>query len=351
VGHSQVGPDVEFLDNNGNPIRAPLDLDQAFFDPRIIEQYGIDPVLKYLSSDVAQAVDPKAVDELRNLLFGPPGSPAGGQDLISLDIQRGRDHGLADYNTTRIAYGLPAATSFAQISSDPQAQAGLRRLYGQTNGVDNVNNIDLFVGLVAEDHLPGSSVGPLTQKIIVDQFTRLRDGDRFFYKNVFSGSQLWQIEHTTLADVIRRNTTDTNLQDYVFYFAASISGQVWLTQGMLSGKPCGGPGGSVAPAANVTVTLYDSDGNVVATTTTDNHGSYKFSSLNLGTYTVKATVTSGNGTNYSRTIALTRGIAMTGIDLGLKRDLDSRYQALGGVIGPGRGGLMGHGWDNGWFPW
>ncbi|HKD35986.1 MAG TPA: peroxidase family protein, partial [Pirellulales bacterium] len=49
VGHSQVGPDIEFFDNNGNPIRAPLDLDQAFFDPRIIEQYGIDGVLKYLA--------------------------------------------------------------------------------------------------------------------------------------------------------------------------------------------------------------------------------------------------------------------------------------------------------------
>ncbi len=351
IGHSQVGPDVEFLDTNGNRIRAPLNLDQAFFDPRIIEQYGIDPVLKYLTSDVAQAVDPQAVDELRNFLFGPPGSPAGGQDLISLDIQRGRDHGLADYNTTRVAFGLPAVTSFAQITSDPQVVAGLRQLYGQTNGVDNVNNIDLFVGLVAEDHLPGSSVGPLTQKIMVDQFIRLRDGDRFFYKNVFSGSQLRQIDNTTLADVIRRNTTDTNLQDNVFYFATSISGQVWLTQGILSGKPCGGPGGRVAPAAGVTVSLYDSTGTLVATTTTDNRGSYKFSALDLGTYTVKATIVGGNGTNYSRAVDLTRGIAMTGIDLGFKIDLGGRYQGLGGLGGQGPGGLLAHGWDSGWFPW
>jgi hypothetical protein len=37
------------------------------------------------------------------------------------------------------------------------------------------------VGALAEDHAPGADVGPLTRAVLVDQFTRLRDGDRFFY--------------------------------------------------------------------------------------------------------------------------------------------------------------------------
>src|SRR5262249_53886319 len=143
-------------------------------------------------------VDTKIVGDLRNFLFGPPGS--GGLDLASLNIQRGRDHGLADYNSTRAAYGLRRVTSFAQITSDPTLQQQLQTLYG------NVNNIDLWVGGLAEDHLPGASVGQTFARIIADQFARLRAGDRFWYQRDFSGAELYALDHTTLADIIRRNT-------------------------------------------------------------------------------------------------------------------------------------------------
>ena len=79
-------------------------------------QNGIDPLMKYLASSNAEEIDNKIVDSLRNMLFGPPG--AGGLDLASLNIQRGRDHGLADYNATRAALGMPKVTSFSQITSD-----------------------------------------------------------------------------------------------------------------------------------------------------------------------------------------------------------------------------------------
>ena len=140
---------------------------------------GIEPILKYLVSDPSREIDNVIVNSVRNFLFGPPG--AGGFDLASLNIQRGRDHGLADYNDVRAAYGLPRVTSFGQITSDAELQDRLRQLYG------NVNNIDLWVGALAEDHVPGSSVGPLIRRIIADQFERVRDGDRFWYQRQFSG--------------------------------------------------------------------------------------------------------------------------------------------------------------------
>ena len=58
------------------------------------------------------------------MLFGAPGGPV--RDLTSLNIQRTRDHGLADYNTTRMAYGLPPVQDFADVSSDADAVEAMR---------------------------------------------------------------------------------------------------------------------------------------------------------------------------------------------------------------------------------
>jgi hypothetical protein len=59
-------------------------------------------------------------------------------------------------------------------------------------------------------------VGPTFQRIMVDQFARLRDGDSRWYQSILSGRQLGEIDGTRLSDVIRRNTALTNLQSNVF---------------------------------------------------------------------------------------------------------------------------------------
>jgi len=211
VGHTLINDDVEFLDNDGNPVREEIELRDAFFNPATILEVGADPILKYLATDNAQEVDLKLVDGLRNFLFGPPG--AGGFDLAARNIQRGRDHGLADYNTVRRAYGLAPVGSFSQISTNPDLQQKLQSLYG------SVNDIDLWVGGLAEDHVAGASVGGTFRRIIADQFERLRDGDRYWYERVFAGQALADLNATRLSDVIRRNTTISNLQDNVFFFS------------------------------------------------------------------------------------------------------------------------------------
>src|SRR5205085_12377004 len=149
--HSQLDNSIDRLNNDGTDSAAGgVDLAQAFFNPTLINPAGVrDPLTGLLSTDIdailkgaasgdAQEVDLLAVRDVRNFLFGPPG--AGGTDLIARDIQRGRDHGLTDYNSMRAAYGLPRVTSFAQITSDVQVQQKLQQLYG------TVDNIDVFVG-------------------------------------------------------------------------------------------------------------------------------------------------------------------------------------------------------------
>jgi peroxidase len=309
VGHTMLGDDIRFLDNAGLPVRDDIALSQGFFNPTFVSENGISPILKYLASDPASEVDNMIVGSVRNFLFGPPG--AGGFDLASLNIQRGRDHGLPDYNTLRAAYGLPKVTSFAQITSNTDLQAKLQDLYG------NVDNIDAWVGALAEDHVPGTSTGRLIRVALVDQFRRLRDGDSFWYQKVFSGTTLQQIQNTSLADIIRRDTATDNLQANAFFFRASISGTVFNDLNK-NGKRNSGEGG----LGGRTIQLYTEDGELVADTTTRSNGSYSFAvfdGLETGRFLVREVLPSGwtQTTSDPGVIAITRGQTfVTGVDFG-----------------------------------
>jgi peroxidase len=281
LGHSLINDDVEFFDNNGRPTRDEVALKDAFNNPDLVRQEGIDGILKYGASTQSEELDNQIVDSLRNFLFGQPGQ--GGFDLASLNIQRGRDHGLADYNSTRAAYGLPRVTSFGQITSDPVVQQKLQDLYG------SVDNIDLWVGALAENHVAGGSVGPLIRRIVVDQFTRVRDGDRFWYQRQFSGATLNALENTTLADIIRRNTTVTNVQNNVFFMRAEVRGQAFFDRNGDGRRQFGEPS-----LAHVSVELLDGDGVVIATAVTDSSGRYRFTQFReTGDYQVRVVVPAG----------------------------------------------------------
>lgn len=305
-GHSMLGSDIEFLDNNGNEVREAIELREAFFNPNLLKETGIDPILKYLASDRAEELDTKVVDDVRNFLFGAPGQ--GGLDLASLNIQRGRDHGLADYNTMRVAYGLKAVKSFADITPDKAVQAQLQQMYG------SVDKIDAWVGGLAEKHVNGGSVGELFSRIIIDQFTRLRDGDRFWYQNTFSKAEVRELENLSLADVIRNNTTVSNLQADVFFLRTSISGTVFNDANQNGVENRGEQG-----LAGINVRLLDSDGNVVQETKTDRMGNYRFTGLDLGSYRVEEQTPAGSKLTSAASVEarITRGMDIQDVDFGL----------------------------------
>ena len=100
-----------------------------------------------------------------------------GQDLLAINIQRGREHGLPPYNEFRTACGLRSLTSWSnrpkELEDDYWQQ--LRAVY------ESVYDIDLYVGAIAETGVRGGSVGPTFACLIGDQFSRLKRGDRFFY--------------------------------------------------------------------------------------------------------------------------------------------------------------------------
>lgn len=262
IGHSLVNGNIDFFANDGSESHDPIDFNASADQPVDLqggpgfEGTGVDNIMKYLAADNSQEGDSQIEDALRNQLFAPSDPSVGGLDLYAIDIQRGRDMGLPDYNSERAAFGLPKVTSFDQISSDPAVQSELRQLYGTTvdakgHTVDNVNDVDVFAGGLAEDHAAGSSAGPLFTRIIADQFERTRAGDRLWYQKTFSGKDLKSIQNTTLAEIIERNTSITNLQNDVFFFqTGTISGSVSKTTRL----------GQVTPAGSTQVSLLDASG-------------------------------------------------------------------------------------------
>ncbi|MEZ6317600.1 MAG: peroxidase family protein [Phycisphaerales bacterium] len=216
MGHSMINPQLPRYTPKGGVFGSgPLDLLGSFFMTEALkEPGGVDALVRGMVRQASQEVDMQVVDDLRNFLFG---AGSGGLDLAAVNIQRGRDHGLASYNAYRVAYGLPSISNFAEAVSEPQAVADLQSLYGVPD------NADLWVAGLAETHVPGSSFGPTFQAIIADQFTRLRDGDRFWYENVYDAGTIAQLNATRLSDVIERNTTVGNLPPSVFHVSVDFN--------------------------------------------------------------------------------------------------------------------------------
>ncbi|QDV69917.1 peroxidase [Rosistilla carotiformis] len=208
-GHTTLSPQLLRLDAAGKEIAAGhVSLRDAFFATDTLIESGIDPILQGAAANVSQTIDPYIIDDIRNFLFGAPGE--GGMDLASLNIQRGRDHGLSSYNDTRESLGLDRFECFEQVSSDPEIVARLKSAY------ESIDDIDLWVGGLSEDHAGDGNLGETFRTIIVDQFERLRDGDRYWYETALSASDLAMVKETQLSDIIRQNTTADTVQDNVF---------------------------------------------------------------------------------------------------------------------------------------
>jgi hypothetical protein len=199
LGHSLVSPSLLRLDATGAEIEAGnLSLAASFFQPQQITDEGIDVVLRGLVFGRAQELDEWIIDDMRNFLFGAPG--AGGLDLASLNIQRGRDHGLPTFAAMRTALKLRPVKNFQDVNPSRQVTRELDNAY------DSPADIDLWIGGLAEADRPGSMVGEVFHRILVDQFIRVRDADRFWYEKSLPSEMVRMVNAQTLSVIIRRNT-------------------------------------------------------------------------------------------------------------------------------------------------
>jgi len=216
MGHTLIGTSIVRMDNGGDEIgRGNSSILESFFNP--VEIYlvpdNIDPYLKGMATQVQQAMDSKMIDDLRNSLFEIPGAGVIGTDLAAINIERGRERGLPFYNQARIDFGLPRLNDFSDLTDNQDLADLLLDLYG------DINNLDAWVGMLSEKHVPESMFGELTNKVIQLQFQYLRDGDRFYFEtdNGLSAQEKQQIRNTKLHDIIMRNTKLHVMQSDVFY--------------------------------------------------------------------------------------------------------------------------------------
>lgn len=205
-GHTLVPPGLQRRDANCR-FRAPLRLCSTWWDSNdILEESSLEELLLGMGSQLAEREDALLCSDVRDNLFGP--MEFSRRDLGALNIMRGRDNGLPDYNTARQHFGLEKVKTWNDINpklfeSKPEL---LRLLVAAYN--NRLDNIDVYIGgMLESDNKPGE----LFRAIIIDQFTRIRDADRFWFENehngIFTKEEIEAIRNIRLWDIIVNSTS------------------------------------------------------------------------------------------------------------------------------------------------
>ncbi|XP_037081293.1 peroxidase-like [Pollicipes pollicipes] len=207
-GHSQVH-DAFVLRSETGKITETLALENTFFLTNLIEAPGaVAQFARALTDQKPRLVDSTFVPAIHEKLFAR-GAPFG-LDLIALNINRGRDHGLPSYVTVLqncLRQSLPNSWSALKPFFEPDVLQRLQSVYY------SIYDIELFIGGVSEKRKPGALVGEVFQCIIGEQFFNTRYGDRYFYDNggqphSFSHKQLREIQKASWARILCDNVKE-----------------------------------------------------------------------------------------------------------------------------------------------
>ena len=156
---------------------------------------------------------------MRNELFGL------GFDLAAIDIARGDDHGVGDYNALRAGLGLSTYASFDAFGADNRVDAttlaALKTVYG-----NDIGQLDSIVGALLEKEATGSMLGETATILTVMQFENTRDGDRLWYQARFADHPelIKAIEDTSFSDIVARNSGIKYIYHDVFAAAERFGG-------------------------------------------------------------------------------------------------------------------------------
>ncbi|NXX29411.1 DUOX2 oxidase, partial [Nicator chloris] len=179
--------------------------------PGLQQAEDVDNLLLGMSSQIAEQEDNIVVEDLQDYWYGP--LKYSRTDYVASWVQRGRDFGLPTYNQVRQRFGLKPLQNWSNLAPhlEPQVLQKVTALYA-----NNMAGLELLPGGMLE------ADGSLFSTIILEQFARLRDGDRFWFENtkngLFTEEEIREIRNTTFHSILTSVTyaKSTDLQPHVF---------------------------------------------------------------------------------------------------------------------------------------
>lgn len=222
-GHAMVNDAFIFRSETGR-VLGTLSMENSFFQDNLLKQQGfVTNMARTLIQQPPRTVDTTFSPAIHESLFSGQGQA--GLDIVSLNINRGRDHGLPPYVTALqncMNREIPNL-SWRSLKEfmDAETIQRLRRVYS------DVRDIDLFIGGISERAAPGALVGPTFQCVIGEQFFNGRYGDRFFYDNKkqphsFNEDQLRQIRQSSWARILCDNVPELRFVQPLGLFSSSL---------------------------------------------------------------------------------------------------------------------------------
>ncbi|XP_062060744.1 dual oxidase 2 [Lepus europaeus] len=183
-------------------------------NPHLNSAQEVNQLLLGMASQISELEDRIVVEDLRDYWPGP--DKFSRSDYVANSIQRGRDMGLPSYTQALLALGLEPPKNWSDLNPhvDPQVLEATAALYHQ-----DLSRLELLPGGLLESY---GDPGPLFSAIVLSQFVRLRDGDRYWFENtrngLFSREEIAEIRNTSLRDVLVAvtNVDPSALQPNVF---------------------------------------------------------------------------------------------------------------------------------------
>jgi hypothetical protein len=135
-----------------------------------------------------------------------PGNPF--FDMGTVDIVRARERGVPRYNEFRRQLGLNPIQSFDDLNDDTEVVKKLKSVYG--NNPEDVEELDLMIGTLAEGHRPTNfGFGETLFQIFILNASRRLQADRFYTdcynEDVYTPEGLRWIDRTDFKTVILRH--------------------------------------------------------------------------------------------------------------------------------------------------